>query len=86
MPARSCADGSAATSKLCLRLSIPGLAVDRVRLRVFEGGHDVPKVVIRRRIHAGWRNFGKTYPQLVDEWKIYDHSGLKPILLETGDK
>ncbi len=69
-----------------LRLPSPDLAVDRVRLRVSEGGHDVPEAVIRRRFHASWRNFGKVYRSLVDEWQIYDNSGPKPILLETGGK
>ena len=69
-----------------LRLPSPDLAVDRVRLRVSEGGHDVPEALIRRRFHASWRNFENIYRSLVDEWKIYDNSGPKPILLETGGK
>lgn len=69
-----------------LRLPNPDLAVDRVRLRVSEGGHDVPEAVIRRRFHASWRNFENIYRSLVDEWKIFDNSSPKPILLETGGK
>ena len=69
-----------------LRLSDPELAVTRVRQRVSEGGHDVPEQVIRRRFHAGWRNFENIYRDLVDEWRIYDNSGSKPVLLSNGGK
>ena len=40
-----------------LRLPTPELAIARVAQRVLEGGHDVPEAVIRRRFHAGRRNF-----------------------------
>ena len=69
-----------------LRLSDPELAVIRVRQRESEGGHNVPEPVIRRRYHAGWRNFENVYRNLVDEWKIYDNSGSKPVLLNSGGK
>ena len=69
-----------------LRLPTPEMAIARVRQRVAEGGHDVPKVVIRRRFHAGWRNFETTYRNLVDEWAVYDNSGDTPILLEEENK
>ena len=69
-----------------LRLADPELAITRVQQRVLEGGHNVPESVIRRRFHAGWRNFEKTYRELVDEWQIYDNSGPELILLETGGK
>ncbi len=69
-----------------LRLSDPELAVTRVRQRVSEGGHDVPAQVIRRRYHAGWRNLERTYQELVDEWRIYDNSGSKSVLLSIGGR
>ena len=50
------------------------------------GGHDVPEPVIRRRSHAGWRNFENIYRELVDEWRIYDNSGSEPVLLSIGGK
>ena len=71
---------------LYLRLSDPDVAIDRVRQRVSVGGHDVPEAVIRRRFHAGLRNFEKIYRELVDQWKIYDNSGREPILLSSGGK
>ena len=44
-----------------LRLPSPETAIARVRQRVLEGGHDVPDAVIRRRFHAGWRNWEGDY-------------------------
>ena len=58
-----------------LRLSRPEIAIARVNQRVAEGGHDVPEPVIRRRFHAGLRNFEHIYKSLVDKWAVYDNSG-----------
>ena len=67
-----------------LRLSTPEAAIARVRGRVSEGGHHVPDDVVRRRFHAGLRNFERIYRGLVDEWALYDNSGRTTILLERG--
>ena len=67
-----------------LRLSRPEIAIARVKQRVAEGGHDVPEPVIRRRFHAGLRNFEHIYKGLVDKWVVYDNSGDKPVLLKEG--
>lgn len=64
-----------------LRLPTPEAAIARVAQRVSEGGHDVPKPVIRRRFHAGWRNFEHRYRDLVDVWAVYDNSGPVPVLV-----
>ncbi len=62
------------------------MAVERVRERVRQGGHDVPEQVIRRRYEAGWRNFNRVYKRLVDHWFLYDNAGRDPVLLEKGTK
>ena len=67
-----------------LRLSSVDLAISRVRMRVEQGGHDVPERVIRRRFAKGWSNFTELYRPLVDRWAIYDNSGIRPILIEEG--
>lgn len=69
-----------------LSLASPGLAVARVRARVAQGGHDVPETVIRRRFVAGLRNFNERYKALADSWVLYDNSGVRPVLMETGDR
>jgi predicted ABC-type ATPase len=69
-------------------LSLPSveLAIDRVRARVAQGGHDVPEPVIRRRFGSGLANFTRVYQPLVDGWKLYDNAGVRPVLLEWGEK
>jgi predicted ABC-type ATPase len=55
-------------------LSLPSadFAVERVKLRVSQGGHDIPQKVIRRRFAAGITHFHKLYRGLVDDWVLYD--------------
>ena len=67
-----------------LRLPSPEAAIARVAQRVAEGGHDVPEPVIRRRFHAGRRNFEHVYRDLVDAWTVYDNSTDVPILGAEG--
>ena len=67
-----------------LRLPTPEMAIDRVRRRVSEGGHDVPDEAVRRRFRAGWRNFNDVYRDLVDRWAVYDNSGVDPVLIREG--
>lgn len=67
-----------------LCLDTPQLAIERVAVRVTQGGHNVPENVIRRRFAQGWRNFRDSYCLLVDSWQLYDNSSELPRLLETG--
>lgn len=60
------------------------LAIERVRERVRQSGHNVPEKVVRRRYESGWRNFNLVYKRLVDRWFLYDSSGRNPVLLEKG--
>lgn len=50
------------------------LAQERVKQRVLEGGHNIPKEVIRRRYARGLRNFFSSYIQLLDTWVFIDNS------------
>ena len=67
-----------------LSLPTPAVAIERVRVRVAQGGHDVPTEVIRRRFFSERRNFENIYQKLVDVWALYDNAGEKPILLDEG--
>lgn len=69
---------------LFLELPSPEAAILRVRERVSKGGHDIPEAVIRRRFHAGLRNFREVYCRAVDFWQRLDNSGFPPALLEEG--
>ncbi len=67
-----------------LRLPTPDLAVSRVAARVAQGGHHVPEEVVRRRFHAGLKNFEQLYQALVDTWILYDNSGRTPTPVANG--
>ncbi len=60
------------------------MAVGRVALRVIQGGHNIPELVVRRRYLAGIKNFWELYRPLVDQWEYFDNSGQDPILLDRG--
>jgi len=68
-------------------LSLPNveIAVERVRIRVEQGGHHVDESVIRRRFDKGWNNFHNVYKKLVDVWVLYDNSGENPQLIDAGE-
>ena len=67
-----------------LSLLEPELAIARVAERVRQGGHHVPEEVVRRRYVAGLRNLSQLYEHIVDDWQVYDNSGLDaPRLLAS---
>jgi len=66
-----------------LSLSDVEIAIERVAIRVRQGGHNVPEEVIRRRFSHGIRNFER-YKLLVDSWQLYDNSDIPTILIEEG--
>lgn len=59
-------------------LSLPSaeLVVARVAERVRQGGHDVVEETVRRRYHAGLRNFFERYHETVDSWQMFDNAEL----------
>lgn len=66
-------------------LGHPELHIERVRLRVAQGGHDIPDTDIRRRY---WRSLHRAPEalRLADEAIVLDNSGLHPVrmLLLSG--
>lgn len=68
-------------------MSLPDveMAIERVAIRVKQGGHNVPEEVIRRRFVHGLQNFER-YKLLVDSWQLYDNSYIPTILIEEGPK
>lgn len=50
------------------------LAVERVKFRVTEGGHNVLEKTIRRRFNSGLKNFFHIYQNLVNQWIFVDNS------------
>ena len=50
------------------------LAVNRVKIRVLQGGHDVPADVVRRRFRRSLSNFFTIYAPLANQWALFDNS------------
>ncbi len=64
------------------------LALERIRLRVRNGGHHIPEVIVRRRFGRSLPNFLRVYKPLADSWTIFDNSGDVPktIAIEESGK
>jgi predicted ABC-type ATPase len=62
-----------------LKLPNVEFAIERVAVRVKQGGHFVPVETIRRRFLSG-----HAYRLIVDAWAVYDNSGEVPKLIEEG--
>jgi len=67
-------------------LTLPNVqfAIERVAVRVKQGGHFVPADVVRRRFISGQRNFRLIYRRIVSAWAVYDNSREVPELIEEG--
>ena len=55
------------------------LAQARVRVRVQEGGHDIPAQTIRRRFSRSFQNFLRVYRDAADFWMLLDNSAPEAI-------
>jgi predicted ABC-type ATPase len=69
------------TTLIYFWLESPELAIDRVKNRVSEGGHNIPVDVIIRRYFAGVRNLFEFYSDICDNVFIYDNSKSQPELI-----
>ena len=67
-----------------LSLATPEEAVNRVRSRVAQGGHNIPEIVIRRRFVRGMYNFQNIYRHCVDYWQLINNSDADLTLIDTG--
>lgn len=69
------------TSLLFFWLKTPELAKERVKIRVKEGGHNIPLDVIERRYKNGIKNLFNIYLDIVDQAMVFDNSEGKHILI-----
>ncbi len=67
-----------------LQLPSADLAVERVKHRVLQGGHNIPEPDIRRRFNRGIANFHQHYRAAVDAWQVFDASQWPPVLVDEG--
>lgn len=61
------------------------LAIDRVKTRVLEGGHNIPADVIARRYQNGLKNLFEIYSEIVDNLTIFNNSNGEPELIAEKD-
>jgi predicted ABC-type ATPase len=75
-------------------LNTVDLAIERVKSRVSEGGHDIPEDTIRRRYQSGIKNLINLYIPVCDYWILINNSenpfkivaeGLKNTELDIKD-
>jgi predicted ABC-type ATPase len=57
------------------------LALERIKLRVRNGGHAIPETTVRRRFGRSLPNFLRVYKPLADSWTIFDNSGDIPKMI-----
>jgi len=69
-----------------LWLEMPELAIERVRLRVASGGHNVPEAIIRRRYALGIRNLTERYIPVCDFWTIINNSHTSSEMIAEGGR
>ena len=57
------------------------LALERIKLRVRNGGHHIPEAIVRRRFGRSLPNFLRFYKPLADSWTIFDNSSDVPQMI-----
>lgn len=60
------------------------LAIERVKMRVSEGGHDIPEDVIRRRYKKGMQNL-QQFTNVADYWIIINSSDSELQFIAEGN-
>ena len=67
-------------------LSLPNLAVERVKMRVASGGHNIEEKTIRRRYDIGIKNLFSLYIPLCEYWIIINNSSIEKEMIAEGGK
>jgi predicted ABC-type ATPase len=62
------------------------LAVERIKLRVRNGGHHIPEAIVHRRFGRSLRNFLRVYKPLADSWTILDNSVESPKIIAFSEQ
>ncbi|NCB19737.1 MAG: zeta toxin [Bacteroidia bacterium] len=67
-------------------LNMPSLAVERVKMRVASGGHNIEEKTIRRRYDIGIKNLISLYIPLCEYWMIINNSSIPQELVAEGGR
>ncbi len=62
----------------------PELAIERIRMRVASGGHNIPEPVVRRRYYQGLRYFFEDYREVADRWILADNTQIPFTVIAQG--
>jgi len=68
-----------------LRIPTVEFAIERVKLRVSQGGHNIPEQDIRRRFERSWINFQEIYKSLAHSWIVFDTSVSQPVIIDNSE-
>ncbi|MDE5724895.1 MAG: zeta toxin family protein [Duncaniella sp.] len=66
-------------------LASPLEAIQRVAMRVSEGGHNIPRDVIVRRYYRGINNLKNIFMPRVDSWMLIDNSMGRQHVVATNE-
>ena len=61
-------------------LDNPEFCENRIKIRVLNGGHDIPHIDIVRRFYRSKENFWNIYKNLADEWNLF-YNGISEYIL-----
>lgn len=67
-------------------LNSVNLAIERVKTRVMEGGHNIPEDVIIRRYYKGIVNLINVFVNLCDYWLVIDNSSRPYEFIAEGNE
>ena len=62
-------------------LDSPTFCENRIKIRVLNGGHNIPKEDIERRFYRSKENFWKLYKGLADSWNLFYNGTSEYILV-----
>lgn len=62
------------------------LALERVKMRVSEGGHNIPEETIRRRYYRGIYNLNNRFIELADYWIVINNSSRPYTFVAEGQQ
>ena len=61
------------------------VCIERIAVRVKNGGHDIPPEDVLRRYGRSRENFVKVYAPIVDHWMLYYNGGNDIVLVAHGN-
>lgn len=67
-------------------LDNPILCENRIKIRVLNGGHNIPKEDIQRRFYRSKENFLNIYKDLVNEWNLFYNGSSEYILVAQSNQ